>query len=328
MKLSIVVPVYNTEEYLDKCLESLIDPDVDDYEIIAVNDGSTDHSGSILERYARQYPGLVKKMDTPNGGLGHARNTGIEASSGEYILFVDSDDWLAPGAVREMLLALQRDFDIAVFDFTQVDETGKELAYCCGVEYDKDFSLKEYPEFLFSPHNAVNKLWRRCLFLDNAIRFPDRLWFEDLAPVPKLYLHADRIVPIHRAWYCYYQRSGSIMLGADRLNRNLEMIQVAGEVLSYYREQQMFDRYREQLEYKFFYEEYLASVTRVNQIDRSSTVQTKLRDDYLKRFPAYRKNRYVRSASVRIRMLDAMIRKEQWNAVHGMIAMNNRLKGR
>ena len=99
MKLSIIVPVYNTEAYVAKCLDSLIEPDLGGYEIIAVNDGSTDSSGEVVRRYEERYPDLVKVVDTPNGGLSHARNVGIEASEADYLLFIDSDDYVSDRAM-------------------------------------------------------------------------------------------------------------------------------------------------------------------------------------------------------------------------------------
>ncbi|MBQ9663201.1 MAG: glycosyltransferase family 2 protein [Oscillospiraceae bacterium] len=328
MKLSIVVPVYNTFDYLPKCLDSLIVPEQGDYEIIAVNDGSTDRSREVLTRYAERFPQLIRVIDTPNGGLGHARNTGLTDAKGDFVFFVDSDDWLPEHTVSEMLQLPYEEFDVAVFDFVHVDETGTETAHYSGCGRETAFTLEEYPEFLFAPHNAVNKLWRRSLFTQTGIRFPDRLWFEDLATTPKLYLSAGRILPLCRTWYCYFQRRGSIMLNASKAARNSEMIEVAETVMEYYRSVGALEQYRPQLEYKFFYEEYLASVTRVNQIDPASPVQAQLRDDYISRFPDYRRNPYVRAASPQLRLLETMIRKGHWHAVGALVALNNKRKGR
>lgn len=329
MKLSIIVPVYNTQAYLARCLDSLIDERYTDYEIVVVNDGSTDSSEEIIESYVRRYPRWVRSITTPNGGLGHARNTGLAAAQGENILFVDSDDWLAPNAIREIHDTLCHRFDVAVFDFIHVNESGTELAAFSGCEYDKPFSLEEKPEFLFAPHNAVNKIWKRRLFSEHTISFPDRLWFEDLATIPKLYLHASVIYPVHRSWYCYFQRSGSIMLAnSTKVERNMEMITVMETVLQYYRDQGAFGKYRAQLEYKFYYEEYLASVTRVNQIDAKSQIQAYLRDAFLRAFPKYRENLYVRKASPQMKLLDRMVRSGRWNAVRALIILNNKAKGR
>ena len=95
MKLSIIVPVYNTAEYLPKCLDSVICPGIDGYEIIIVNDGSIDSSEAVAKSYVNQHPELIRLITTENGGLGQARNTGIENAHGEYLLFLDSDDSLS-----------------------------------------------------------------------------------------------------------------------------------------------------------------------------------------------------------------------------------------
>ena len=339
MKLSIVIPVYNTEAWLRKCLDSLLPKGTKDsgtdsgqtpeLELVCVNDGSTDGSAAILREYAERYPPLITVIETPNGGLGHARNTGLEAAKGEYILFVDSDDYLTPGAVEEMLDVLDRNpgVDAVVFDLMHVDEAGNELRYVRGTEHESEFSFASDPTFLFSPHNAVNKLWRRELFRSSGIRFPDRMWFEDLATVPKLCLRLERILPVPQAWYCYYQRPGSIM-SAAKAARNLDMLPVAETVEHYYRGENAFERYLPELTYKFWYEELLASVTRVNRIDLHSEIQGQLRDDYLRRYPEYRHSPYVRHAPLHLRLLADAICRSDWRVVRLMTDLNNKRKGR
>ena len=339
MKLSIVIPVYNTEAWLGKCLDSLLPKGTEqsgadsgespDLELICVNDGSTDGSGAILRDYAGRYPAFITLIETPNGGLGHARNAGLEAAKGEYVLFVDSDDWLAPGAAEEMLETLNRNpgVDAVVFDLMYVDGEGNELRCMQGTEHESEFSFASDPTFLFSPHNAVNKLWKRELFLASGIRFPDRMWFEDLATVPKLCLHLKRILPVRRAWYRYYQRPGSIMSAAQAA-RNLDMLSVAETVERYYREEGAFERCLPELTYKFWYEELLASVTRVNRIDPKSEIQGQLRDDFLRRFPEYKKCSYVRHAPLRLRLLADAICRGDWRGVKLMTDLNNKRKGR
>ena len=188
MKLSIIIPIYNVEAYLSGCLDSVLDPGLRDYEIIAVNDGSTDGSARIARDYAARYPDLIRLVEQSNGGLGCARNTGLAHARGDYVLFLDSDDSLAPGALPEILEALERDCDVIVFDFTSVDEQGGVLSETSGSGGPGVFSLADYPRQLLEAPNAWNKLWRRSLFTESGIRFPDRLWFEDVATTPRLYL--------------------------------------------------------------------------------------------------------------------------------------------
>ena len=327
MKLSIIVPVYNTEAYVAKCLDSLIEPDLEDYEIIAVNDGSTDASREVVGKYEEKFKPILKVVDTPNGGLSHARNVGIDAAQGEYLLFVDSDDYLTEHAVREILQTAEQDFDIAVFDFVHVNEDGKVTASFDGSGRTERFTLEEEPEFLFSPHNAVNKIWKRRLFTESGIRFAERLWYEDLATSPKLYAVAGSILPVHRAWYCYLQRQGSITNNKSTA-RNDEMITVAALVLNWYRETGRYERYRDQLCYKFFYEEFLAAVCRANLIDPESPVQAALRDDFIRNFPDYRENPYVRKAPKKYQLLERLIRTGNWKTVHAIMSLNKTVKGR
>ena len=330
MKLSVIVPVYNTAAWLPKCLNSLIDADKDGaYQIICVNDGSTDSSAAILEEYRSRFPDLIRVIETPNGGLGHARNTGLDAAEGDYVLFVDSDDYLTPGAISEMLALLEENpgIDLAVFDLVHVDAAGTELLRISGTEHETLFSFEEDPTCMFSPHNAVNRLWRRGLFTDCDIRFPEGILYEDLATVPKLLLHAGTILPVNRAWYCYYQHAGTIMSGSQA-ERITEMIDVAETVERFYRDQGAWETCLPELTYKFWYEELLASVTRVNRIDPKSEVQARLRDDYLKRFPNWRENPYVRRAPLRLRLLAAVICRGDWRAVRLLTDLNNKRKGR
>ena len=168
MKLSIIVPVYNTEEFLPACLDSVIYSELNDYEIIVVNDGSTDSSLSIALKYAENYPGLIKLIDKKNGGLGDARNAGIDAAEGEFLLFLDSDDKLAPTALSEIMDSLNEDFDILIFDLQQVNIDGENIGLIKGADKAEFSSFADYPELLFQPPAACNKLIRRSLFVENS----------------------------------------------------------------------------------------------------------------------------------------------------------------
>ncbi|MDO4990874.1 MAG: glycosyltransferase family 2 protein, partial [Eubacteriales bacterium] len=193
MKLSIVIPVYNTRDYLAACLDSVLVPAADDCEIIVVNDGSTDDSEVLALDYAARYPGRIRVISTENGGLGAARNVGLEAASGEFVFFLDSDDRLADGALPEILDSLTPERDIVIFDFLSVDTDGNVLERLSGCRQTGAVSLHAFPELLMEYPSGCNKICRRSLFLDSGIRFPGRVWYEDLRTMPKLYPLTDRI---------------------------------------------------------------------------------------------------------------------------------------
>ena len=327
LKLSIIIPVYNVESYLRQCFDSAIYPELEGYEIIAVNDGSTDASPAICREYAERYPHLVRTVTTPNGGLSHARKTGMELAQGEYWLFLDSDDYLSPQAVPEMLETIEQGFDICFFDYVNVTETGKVLKYVRSCPREGTFTLESYPELLFEMPNACCKLWRRSLFTDNNILFPDKLWYEDLATSPRLYIHAKKIVSASKPWYNYLQRSGSI-INSKNLPRNLEIITAVDIALNYFKEQGLYEKYLPQLEYMAFYHQFLTASTRVNLLDWRSDIQDTLLRDFTEKFPNYRQNQYIQAIPRKYKLLMALIEHKQRLALNLIMRLNDRIKGK
>lgn len=327
LNLSIIIPVYNVEKYLPACLDSVIYPGLEGYEVIIVNDGSTDSSPAIAAAYTARNPALFRLITTENGGLGHARNTGLEAARGEYVQFLDSDDRLAENAVPEILEALREGFDIGIFDCVTVNEAGLRYGYNSGCLREGCFTLREYPELLFQPANACMKLFRRELFTQTGVRFQNRMWFEDLSAIPLLYPAAKKICSLRRPWYIYLMRPGSIT-NSRNIDRNLEMIDAVNIVLDYYRRICLFEKYRAQLEYMSLYHQLITSTTRVNLLDRNSPVQDRLLADFTAKFPNYRRNPYVRSMSPKLRLLLFLIEHRQRLAINLIMRLNSFVKGK
>ena len=327
MKLSIVIPVYNTEAYLPACIGSVLDPSCDEVEIILVNDGSTDGSETACRDFCSRFPERIRMVTTENGGLGAARNVGLEMARGEFVLFLDSDDSLAPGAVPEMLAELGPERDIVICDFVCVDPQGKVLETLPGCKRSGAVSLKDYPELLLELPSGCNKICRRSLFLDSGIRFPGRVWYEDLRTMPKLYPLAGTIRYMPRAWYRYLQRGGSIM-HAGKAERNLEIIAAVDGVLADFRERGLYARYEPQLCYMAFYHQLLTASTRVNLTDPKSPVQEALLEDFLRKFPDFQSNPYIRALGVKYRLLLRLILRREHRALHLVMRANEIIKHR
>ena len=323
MKLSIIVPVYNVEKYLAKCLDSLIHPELEDYEIIAVNDGSTDSSPAILEDYALRYPALIRVIHKENGGLGSARNAGNEVAAGEYILYVDSDDYLLPEAVAELMEICVKGYDICFFDAEAVDEDGKVLFYVNGHDKQGDFSFENEPGLLLGAPNAWNKLFRKSLM--NGIEFPGRAWYEDIRTMPKLYLDSAKCCSIKKPYYRYLQRQGSIM-SSKNIARNLEIIEAFDDLCSYYKKHNAYDKYANELEYLVFYHQYICAVVRVCLADKKSPLANRLRDDFIGKFPGYKNNPYVKNAPLKYKLLDRLIYMRMYGAVAAIMGINEKIK--
>lgn len=226
--LSVIVPVYNVEQYLDKCVSSLLRQDIADYEIILVDDGSTDASGGIADTWGER-DARIKVIHQPNAGLGAARNTGIKAAEGEYVQFVDSDDYLEPAVLGALLARMRSEnLDILRFRYQNVDGDGKVYE-----PYKEDSSCADYSEAVCNGAEfletrlgfacyAVQFLIRRSL-LDDCL-FRTGMYFEDTEWAPRVLLKAGRVASNPVIAYNYLLRSGSIT-GATESGKKRKLLE-------------------------------------------------------------------------------------------------------
>lgn len=207
MNLSVIVPIYNVERYLPKCLDSLLNQTYRDFEVLLINDGSLDNSSKIIEEYQKKYPDIFHSFLKINGGLSDARNYGIDRAKGKYLAFIDSDDSIEPGMFSEMMeLALKHDCDIVVCDMVYDYDNG-ESKFSSGGDFDFG-NCRDDIRMLSINNSACNKIYRKELF--DTIRFPKGQWYEDLATIPLVLYKAEKIGHVKEVFYHYYQRSGSI----------------------------------------------------------------------------------------------------------------------
>ena len=176
-KVSIIVPVYNTSKYLKNCIDSLLAQTLNEIEIIAVNDGSTDKSFEILKEYQALYPNKVYVYNTENMGVSHARNFGVTKSSGQYLWFVDSDDSVEPNACEELYNKATKDNnDLVLFSRYDVNAETNEKIGNRTFHYNQNFKLSEKPyEFLKLSPFPWNKFIKKELF--DSVEFPDKMTF-------------------------------------------------------------------------------------------------------------------------------------------------------
>lgn len=213
--ISVIVPVYNVEAYLSRCVDSIISQSFSDLEIILVDDGSTDASGEICDGYAAN-DSRVKVIHKANGGLSDARNAGIGIANGEYITFIDSDDFILPEYFSYLhKLIADANADMAVCQFIAVDENDRRLS-SGGVEVDKTIKGNENCMAAFLADTAIDttawrKLYRTSLFTDSGIRYPVGRYHEDAFTTYLIIALCDTIAIGSQPLYAYRQRSGSIV---------------------------------------------------------------------------------------------------------------------
>jgi glycosyltransferase involved in cell wall biosynthesis len=217
-KISIIIPVYNVKEYLNICIDSILKQSFNDYEIILVNDGSTDSSGEICDMYSEKYT-HIKVFHKENGGLSDARNAGIREAKGEYILFIDSDDYITENSLSKINDVIREDTDVQVIfleaDKVFPDNTKKNL----GDGYQKNEIFKQTHEHVLNhlitlpkfPGSACTKLVNRSLIIDNKLFFEKGQLSEDIDWTMRLLLTATKYNYCESEYYCYRQnRTGSI----------------------------------------------------------------------------------------------------------------------
>lgn len=248
--VSIVIPVYNVEMYLTKCVESVLAQTYQDFELLLVDDGSTDNSGMICDAYI-QKDSRVQVIHQNNQGQGGARNNGISAAKGKYLLFVDSDDYIHPQLLEKTVAVAEAEkCDVVMFNAVAVNENGVE-----GVSYrfslPPDIVLEREALKPFVTISGVwNRLWNRQLFMEYDIRFPSRVWYEDLYVPVKFAPHFRRAYYLDcQPLYYYFQRLGSTMHTPDFERIVRERIAAVTDCCTYYEENHLIQDYREELDY-------------------------------------------------------------------------------
>ena len=228
MKLSIIVPVYNVADYLPKCLDSLLAQNLpqNEYEIIVVNDGSTDNSGDIAQQYADKYANITLINQT-NQGLSGARNTGIKQAKGDYIQFVDSDDYLEENVLGGLMKQVVKDnLDVLRFKYQNVRINNESNEYEIFKPYKSDsFLFDDYSPKVTDGVTFLNKRFGTACYavmfiirtniLDNCT-FKSDIYFEDTEWTPRMLLKAERIASSDTIEYNYLMREGSITKAVNR----------------------------------------------------------------------------------------------------------------
>ncbi|MEJ8771959.1 glycosyltransferase [Streptococcus sp. HCA-5024] len=203
--LTVVIPVYNVEKYLKRCIESILVQEWKNYDILLVDDGSIDRSPQICDDYVRAYD-FISVIHKENGGLSDARNTGISNAKGEYVYFPDSDDWIEPNTFIALAEALEsRKFDIISFNREFVK--GKEDAIVSEPEVIQVFEGKDaflqMLKYTYITGFANDKVYRKSLFTDHNIQFPIGKYYEDLGTNYKLFLSAKKVYATNQKYYHY-----------------------------------------------------------------------------------------------------------------------------
>ena len=295
MKVSVIVPVYNTEKYLEKCLESIVNQTYKDIEIIIINDGSTDNSSKIINKYVDKYSNIVYKEIT-NHGQGYARNLGIKLSSGDYIMFLDSDDYVDVDIISKMINKIGT-CDVVVCDIYKV--IGNEL-----VNFKNYYNFfKDNINLMLSHPGPVAKLYKKEVIKN--VSFLENVYYEDLSFTPVISLNVNKVCYINEYLYYYVIHANSTMLKKE-FNEKINSI---FKVMDYLKDK--LKSYPEELEY--LYIEHLLYSATLRYLDYDNTQKyLKKINDIMINYPNWRKNKYYKMKSYKFKLVCYLAYKKQY----------------
>lgn len=248
-KISVIVPVYNTEKYLQRCVDSILAQTLGDFELLLVNDGSTDGSGMICDEYA-QKDSRVRVFHKENGGVSSARNLGLENAQGKWITYVDGDDWIEPTMYEELYKkAIEDKADVVYSDLKMVFKDKEEYYSTAKHSWDKKEMMKNYIASVWTC--LVYAIVKRDVYEANNLKSPTHLCYcEDFWLSVRLFHFAKKISYINKAFYSYYRvNETSRMNNLDKKTQKDEQTAYL-ETIEFFKEQGVVDRYEQELSWR------------------------------------------------------------------------------
>jgi len=309
IKVSVIVPVWGVEKYIDKCLKSLVNQTLDDIEIIIVNDESPDNSQKIIDDYKKKYPNKIVSLKQKNAGQGAARNYGLKYAKGEYIGYVDSDDYIELNMFEKMYnKAVEEKLDLVICCYKNIFEKNNKE------KIEKLFQKTEddITNAFFNNIGVWNKLYKRELLTN--IEFKSKVWYEDFAFTCKVIMKSKKINFIEEGLYNYVIRNGSTM-NNNNTKRNLEILNAFDDILSYIEKNKQYKKYYPQIEYLAIYHIFIATIVRVinskEKINKRIIIK-KINNYIITNFPNYKNNKYLKLLDKNKKIVYNLIRLKQY----------------
>ncbi|WP_192986683.1 glycosyltransferase family 2 protein [Carnobacterium mobile] len=294
IKVSIIVPVYNVQEYLSRCLESLVNQTLNEIEIIIVNDGSPDNSETIIYDYKNKFPQKIVYLKKENGGLSDARNYGAKYARGEYITYLDSDDYIDLNAYEIMYQYSNQGTKKIIecnFIWAYKDREVEDRI----LKYD---SLKDY--ILNGRVVAWNKLYKRSWLENTGVIFPKDLLYEDLEfflKIVPLLESIEDVSIVSESFIYYVQRNDAISY--KETARVAHILKIYDNVFNYYRKNKIFEEYKSELEYKYarnLLGSFLKKVILIKDKSLKRMLLNLFWEDLNTNFPEWKKNHYIQNS--------------------------------
>lgn len=306
-KVSVIIPVYNSEKYLNKCLDSVFGQSFDDFELILVNDGSSDSSLNIMESYLKRYPDKMSVLNQENSGQAAARNRGLDEARGEFVFFVDSDDYLHTDALQIAYShAAEHKLDIVCFNLFR--DEGGIVTSTPGPMCRNSDPVRQY---ILNEASPCNKLILRALLIENKLTFSVGKIYEDLELIPQLALYTDKIGFIDDCLYYYVIHQNSTMR-QKTYNSKLASIY---SVMDSLKEAFSSTPYTVELEYLYIEHLLHGAVLRYLQYPEGVNDIRRISDIMRSTFPKWRKNPYLKALGSKYKLVCALAYHKQFRVL-------------
>jgi len=305
-KVSVIVPIYNTESYLEKCLDTLVNQTLKDIEIILINDGSPDNSEKIVEIYLKKYPEKIIYHKKENEGQGIARNYGLSLAKGEFISFVDSDDYVDITIFEKLYNKAIKDKSDIVSTTGFIEVRGKEF-----IEKKFEFNDSDsHIRYILNNSGPVAKIIKKEIIEKNNLYFPNLRAYEDISVVPLWGIYSKKISYVEESLYYYLIHDGSTMKQTTYNEKLTHIYDSLDNLFSKFKLKTK-DKYQEELEW--IYIEHLLHAAslrfhKFHKLDEIKKINSIIKD----RFPKWHKNKYYQNQILKYKIVCNLIYQEKF----------------
>jgi glycosyltransferase involved in cell wall biosynthesis len=326
-KISVIVPVYNSEKYIAKCIDSVLSQTYTDYRLYLIDDGSEDTGGDICDGYSHTYSDRIEVYHQRNAGVGAARNAGIRMARGKYVYFIDADDSIEPETLDTLINAAESTrAQICIGGIRRTYQNGEKEIIVENVPSRTILDPSTNKELFFSFPGIPNKLIEKRFLTDNRLEFSGAAIGEDLELFVKLLSAADRVVYIDTPLYNYTCNSGSAM-NASFFGKYEDLLNAFEGIISYFQAKGYYDRYFSEIEFLATKHVFLDASVRILKGTGDKSALLSIYRWMKNKYPRCLGNKYTRRFSARERLILRLLSYRKYKVVSLIFRVKNSVAG-
>lgn len=305
---SVIIPIYNIEKYIDECVKSVLAQSYENFEIILVNDGSTDKSTLICEHFSNQYENIIT-IHKSNGGLSSARNEGVKIAKGEYLIFIDGDDYIDSEALKNFARIIDENPGVDLVCGKFINHLPTDKLYYEEFSFPKinrnlvgsealNLLFQEVPNIIWS---ACRTIYRRRFFTDNQFQFKEGITSEDLDLIPKVYMKANFVATNNTPFYYYRLGRENSIINTVTAKKFYDLVEIISGHVKMLKENNVNETFKKNflMQLANIYVRYLVLVSTVPKKERRQVVEKLLDLDWLVKYSTGARGTFV-PISIRI----------------------------